>query len=129
MKRDYTGAEDPGVQSVVTIYNYYKKFGHTTEVMGASFRNVGQIVELAGCDLLTISPDLLAKLAASTAPLVKKLDEATAKNSQIERLHLDEKTFRYLVNDDAMATEKTAEGIRKFAADIVKLEKVIAAKL
>lgn len=129
MKRDYTGAEDPGVQSVVIIYNYYKKFGHTTEVMGASFRNVGQIVELAGCDLLTISPDLLGKLAGSTAPLVKKLDEATAKNSQIERLHLDEKTFRYLLNDDAMATEKTAEGIRKFAADIVKLEKVIGAKL
>jgi transaldolase len=129
MKRDYTGAEDPGVQSVATIYQYYKKFGYRTEVMGASFRNVSQIIELAGCDLLTISPDLLGKLAASTEPIVRKLDPANARDAQIERLRLDEKTFRYLVNDDAMATEKTAEGIRKFAADIVKLEKVIADKL
>lgn len=128
-KREYTGAEDPGVQSVGTIYNYYKKFGYKTEVMGASFRNVSQILELAGCDLLTISPDLLAKLAASTEPVTRKLDAAKAKQSDIERLELDEKTFRYLLNDDAMATEKTAEGIRKFAADIVKLEKYIAAKL
>ena len=121
--------QDPGVASVTRIYNYYKKFGYATEVMGASFRNVSQIVELAGCDLLTISPDLLGKLAASTAPIAKKLDPANAKNSPMERLRLDEKTFRYLLNDDAMATEKTAEGIRKFAADIVKLEKVIGAKL
>ena len=128
-KRDYVGAEDPGVQSVTQIFNYYKKFGHKTEVMGASFRNMGEITELAGCDLLTISPDLLGKLAASDEPLVKKLDEAAAKNSDIEKLPLDEKTFRFLVNDDAMATEKTAEGIRKFSADIVKLEKLIAAKL
>ena len=128
-KRDYVGAEDPGVQSVTTIFNYYKKFGHKTEVMGASFRNVGQITELAGCDLLTISPELLGTLAASDAPLVKKLDEAVAKKSDLEKLPLDEKTFRFLVNDDAMATEKTAEGIRKFSADIVKLEKLIAAKL
>jgi transaldolase len=128
-KRDYVGAEDPGVQSVTQIYNYYKKFGHKTEVMGASFRNTGEITELAGCDLLTISPDLLGKLAATDEPLVKKLDEAAAKNSDIEKLPLDEKTFRFLVNDDAMATEKTAEGIRKFSADIVKLEKLIAAKL
>ncbi len=128
-KRDYTGAEDPGVQSVTTIFNYYKKFGHQTEVMGASFRNVGQITELAGCDLLTISPELLGTLAASHEPLVKKLDEAAAKTSDIAKLPLDEKTFRFLVNDDAMATEKTAEGIRKFSADIVKLEKLIAAKL
>ena len=128
-KRDYVGAEDPGVQSVTTIFNYYKKFGHKTEVMGASFRNTGEIVELAGCDLLTISPDLLGKLAASDEPLPKKLDEDAAKNSAIERLALDEKTFRWLLNEDAMATEKTAEGIRKFAADIVKLEKLIAAKL
>jgi transaldolase len=129
MKRDYTGAEDPGVESVTTIFNYYKKFGHQTEVMGASFRNVSQIVELAGCDLLTISPDLLAKLAASQEPVIKKLDEAKAKALEIEKLEITEKTFRFLFNEDAMATEKTAEGIRKFSADIVKLEKVIADKL
>ena len=128
-KRDYAGAEDPGVQSVTQIFNYYKKFGHATEVMGASFRNVSQIVELAGCDLLTISPDLLAKLAASNEPLTRKLDPAAAKTDDIQRLALDEKTFRYLVNDDAMATEKTADGIRKFAADIVKLESFIAGRL
>lgn len=128
-KRDYAGAEDPGVQSVTTIYNYYKKFGHQTEVMGASFRNLGEITELAGCDLLTISPELLAKLAASGEPLVRKLDPAAARQSRIEPLKLDEKRFRWLLNEDAMATEKTAEGIRKFAADIVKLEKFVAAKL
>ena len=128
-KRDYTGAEDPGVQSVTTVFNYYKKFGHKTEVMGASFRNVSQIIELAGCDLLTISPDLLAKLAASTEPVTLKLDAAAAMTSDIEKLSMDEKTFRFLFNEDAMATEKTAEGIRKFSADIVKLEKVIAGKL
>lgn len=129
MKRDYTGAEDPGVQSVTTIFNYYKKFGHGTEVMGASFRNVSQIVELAGCDLLTISPDLLAKLAASDEPLTRKLDAAAAQAANVPRLEINEKAFRYLLNDDAMATEKTAEGIRKFAADIVKLEQFIAGKL
>ncbi len=128
-KRDYVGAEDPGVKSVTTIYNYYKKFGYKTEVMGASFRNTGQIIELAGCDLLTISPDLLAKLASSDEPVVRKLDPETAKASNLEKLVLDEKTFRYLLNEDAMATEKTAEGIRKFAADIVKLEKFIASLL
>jgi transaldolase len=129
MKRDYTGAEDPGVQSVTTIFNYYKKFGYNTEVMGASFRNVSQIIELAGSDLLTISPDLLARLASNTEPLTRRLDPETAKLSGIERMALDEKTFRYLLNDDAMATEKTAEGIRKFAADIVKLEKFIEGRL
>jgi transaldolase len=129
MKRDYTGAEDPGVQSVAAIFQYYKHFGYKTEVMGASFRNTSQIVELAGSDLLTISPDLLAKLAASTDPITKKLDEAAAKAAKVERLNLDEKTFRFLVNEDAMATEKTAEGIRKFSADIVKLEQLIASKL
>ena len=128
-KRDYTGAEDPGVQSVTTVYNYYKKFGYKTEVMGASFRNISQIIELAGCDLLTISPDLLAKLAASDEPITRKLDAEASKLSAIERQSLDEKTFRFQLNDDAMATEKTAEGIRKFAADIVKLEKFIAARL
>lgn len=128
-KRDYIGAEDPGVQSVTTVFNYYKKFGHDTEVMGASFRNVSQIIELAGCDLLTISPDLLAKLAASTELVTKKLDAAAAKNSDIQKIEITEKSFRFLYNEDAMATEKTAEGIRKFSADIVKLEKVIAGKL
>ncbi len=128
-KRDYVGAEDPGVQSVTAIYNYYKKFGHATEVMGASFRNTGEITELAGCDLLTISPDLLGKLAASNEPLVKKLDAAAAKDSDIQKVPLDEKSFRFLQNEDAMATEKTAEGIRKFSADIVKLEKLIAGLL
>ncbi|HSH37625.1 MAG TPA: transaldolase [Chthoniobacterales bacterium] len=128
-KRDYTGAEDPGVHSVQEIYTYYKKFGYETEVMGASFRNLGEIIELAGCDLLTISPELLAKLAASDAPVERKLDPETARAADLKRLQLDEKTFRYLFNEDAMATEKTAEGIRKFAADIVKLEKYVAAKI
>ena len=128
-KRDYTGAEDPGVQSVQEIYTYYKKFGYDTEVMGASFRNVSQIIELAGCDLLTISPDLLAKLAASSDRIERKLSPDQARSADVKRLQLDEKTFRYLFNEDAMATEKTAEGIRKFAADIVKLEKYVAAKI
>ncbi len=128
-KRDFTGAEDPGVQSVSTIFTYYKHFGHQTEVMGASFRNTSQIVELAGCDLLTISPELLAKLAETNEPLTKKLDAAAAKNAQVERVAVDEKSFRFLLNEDAMATEKTAEGIRKFSADIVKLEKVVADKV
>ncbi len=117
------------MQSVTTIFNYYKKFGYATEVMGASFRNTSQIVELAGSDLLTISPDLLGKLAASDEPITRKLDPAAAKSSDIERISLDEKKFRFLLNEDAMATEKTAEGIRKFAADIVKLEHFIASKL
>jgi transaldolase len=128
-KREYTGAEDPGVQSVTSIFHYYKHFGYQTEVMGASFRNVSQIIELAGCDLLTISPDLLAKLAASTETITKKLDVADSKAASIQKIHCDEKSFRFLFNEDAMATEKTAEGIRKFAADIVKLEQVIQAKL
>jgi transaldolase len=128
-KRDYSGAEDPGVQSVQEIYTYYKKFGYKTEVMGASFRNIGQILELAGCDLLTISPDLLEKLSESQEPVERKLGPNRSKDAPIERLEMDEKKFRYLFNDNAMATEKTAEGIRKFAADIVKLEKFIASKL
>jgi transaldolase len=128
-KREYTGAEDPGVQSVTSIFHYYKHFGYQTEVMGASFRNVSQIIELAGCDLLTISPDLLAKLAGSTETITKKLDAADSKSASIQKIHCDEKSFRFLFNEDAMATEKTAEGIRKFAADIVKLEQVIQAKL
>jgi transaldolase len=129
MKRDYQGAEDPGVQSVQEIYTYYKKFGYDTEVMGASFRNKGQILELAGCDALTISPELMEELSESYDAVERKLDREKAKAANIERLELDEKKFRYLLNDNAMATEKTAEGIRKFAADIVKLEKFIASKL
>ncbi len=123
--KEYVGADDPGVQSVQTIYAYYKKFGHKTEVMGASFRNKGQITELAGCDLLTISPNLLEELANATDQLERKLDPAAAADSDIAKIDLDEKTFRYELNDDAMATEKTAEGIRKFAADMIKLEKLV----
>ena len=128
-KRDYTGPEDPGVQSVREIYTYYKKFGHKTEVMGASFRNVSQILELAGCDALTISPELMKELSESTEPIERKLDPEKAKAAKIDRLNLDEKKFRWLLNENAMATEKLSEGIRKFAADIVKLEKVVASKL
>jgi transaldolase len=128
-KRDYTGPEDPGVQSVDEIYTYYKKFDYKTEIMGASFRNVGQIIELAGCDLLTISPELMKELSESYQPVERKLDPAKAKSADVKRLELDEKKFRYLLNDNAMATEKTAEGIRKFAADVVKLEKFVAGKL
>ena len=128
-KRDYTGPEDPGVQSVQEIYSYYKKFGYKTEVMGASFRNTGQIRELAGCDCLTISPELMKELAESQEPLERKLDPEKAKQAKIEKLEMDEKKFRWLLNENAMAYEKTGEGIRKFAADIVKLEKFIASKL
>jgi len=128
-KRDFAPAEDPGVVSVQEIYSYYKKFGHATEVMGASFRNVGEIQELAGCDLLTISPPLLSELQKSTAPLARKLDPETARQSKIEKLPLDEKKFRWLFNENAMATEKTAEGIRLFNADAVKLSQLISGKL
>src|SRR5467141_1258091 len=128
-KRDYTGPEDPGVQSVQEIYTYYKKFGHKTEVMGASFRNTGQIRELAGCDCLTISPELMKELADSNEPLARKLDPDKAKSAKIDKLELDEKKFRWLLNENAMAYEKTGEGIRKFAADVVKLEKFVAGKL
>jgi len=128
-KRDYTGPEDPGVQSVQEIYSYYKKFGYETEVMGASFRNVGQIRELAGCDALTISPELMKELAESQDPLERKLDPEKAKQAKIERLELDEKKFRWMLNENAMAYEKTGEGIRKFAADVVKLEKFVASKI
>ncbi len=127
--RDYAGAEDPGVQSVTEIYNYYKKFGYPTEVMGASFRNVGQIIELAGCDLLTISPKLLEELQNSEDAITQKLDASAAKSMDIEKVACDEKNFRWLMNEDAMATEKTAEGIRKFSADIVKLEALIASMI
>src|SRR5207249_5921808 len=120
-KRDYQGAEDPGVQSVTEIYTYYKKFDIPTEVMGASFRNAGQILELAGCDCLTISPELMEELSKSTEPVERKLVPEKAKQAKVDRLQLDEKTFRWMLNDNAMAYEKTGEGIRKFAADVVKL--------
>lgn len=126
---DYQGAEDPGVISVTGIFNYYKKFGYKTEVMGASFRNSGQIIELAGCDLLTISPNLLEELQNAEGDVVEKLNEADAQSLDLEKLSYDEKAFRFAFNEDAMATEKTAEGIRAFSADIVKLEDLIAGKL
>lgn len=121
------GANDPGVKSVRQIFDYYKKNGIATEVMGASFRNVGQIAALAGCDLLTISPELLAELAAGEAPLAHALDAEAAKRLEIPKVVLDEAAFRYALNEDAMATEKLAEGIRAFAADAVKLEKLMEA--
>jgi transaldolase len=124
---DYLGQQDPGVQSVQRIYHYYRKFGYATEVMGASFRNTSQIIALAGCDLLTISPDLLQQLADSDAPLQRQLDAASSAGMDIERLTLDEKCFRFMQNDDAMATEKLAEGIRAFCADSNKLKQMIAA--
>ena len=129
MKRDYTGPEDPGVQSVQEIYTYYKKFGYKTEVMGASFRNTGQIRELAGCDCLTISPELMKELSESTEPLERKLDPEKAQSAKVDKLELDEKKFRWMLNDNAMAYEKTGEGIRKFAADVVKLEEFVASKI
>jgi transaldolase len=122
-------AEDPGVLSVKYIYNYYKKFGYNTEVMGASFRNIGEIIELAGCDLLTISPNLLAELENNQGELTRKLDPETSKNEDIQQIHLDEKGFRWMHNEEAMAVEKLSDGIRKFTEDLVKLEKFIAAKL
>src|SRR5438477_9247626 len=128
-KRYYHGAEDPGVQSVTEIYDYYKKFDIPTEVMGASFRNTGQILELAGCDCLTISPELMEELSKSTDPVERKLSPEKAKAANVEKLELDEKRFRWLLNENAMATEKLSEGIRKFAADVVKLEKFVASKL
>jgi transaldolase len=125
VETDKTGANDPGVQSVKHIYNYYKKFGIATEVMGASFRNAGQITALAGCDLLTISPDLLASLAASDAPLTQALDADKSKTLDMQHVHYDEAGFRFAMNEDAMATEKLAEGIRAFCVDAVKLEKLL----
>ncbi|MDQ9169733.1 transaldolase [Oxalobacteraceae bacterium R-40] len=125
--QEYSGADDPGVQSVKRIYSYYRKFGHKTEVMGASFRNTSQITELAGCDLLTISPELLQKLAESDAPVTRKLSPELAHASDLQKIELDENAFRFMLNEDAMATEKLAEGIRLFCADAVKLEKLVEA--
>jgi transaldolase len=127
--KDYTPNEDPGVVSVQEIYAYYKKFGYPTEVMGASFRNKGEILELAGCDLLTISPQLLGELKTSTDPVEAKLNPGFAASHKVERFAIDEKTFRWRLNEDAMATEKLSEGIRLFNADAVKLEKHLATLL
>jgi len=127
-KREYAPAEDPGVQSVREIYAYYKTFGHATEVMGASFRSKGEALELAGCDLLTISPELLGEMTRSAEPVPRKLSPDAGKNPKLKRLAVDEKAFRWMLNENAMATEKLAEGIRTFAADAVKLEEYLAGK-
>ncbi len=127
VEADRAGANDPGVQSVAQIYTYFKKFGVETEIMGASFRNVGQIRALAGCDLLTISPELMKELQAGDAPLARALDPGVAKLVPIHAVTYNEASWRFALNDDAMATEKLAEGIRTFAADAVKLEKLIEA--
>ncbi len=126
--KDYAPAEDPGVLSVTQIFNYYKRFGYKTEVMGASFRNKGEILELAGCDLLTIAPSLLKELAESTEPVAKKLDAQKVASLEIERVSFDEKSFRWSHNEDQMATEKLSDGIRLFAADAIKLEALIQKK-
>ncbi|HLT27381.1 MAG TPA: transaldolase [Zeimonas sp.] len=123
--KDYAPEDDPGVLSVRRIYDYYKKFGYPTEVMGASFRSTGQVLALAGCDLLTISPELLGELAASDRRVERRLDPDAAKAKAIERERFDEKAFRWAVNEDAMATDKLAEGIRVFAADVVRLEALV----
>jgi transaldolase len=127
--KDFSPSEDPGVLSVKDIYSYYKKFGYETEVMGASFRNRGEILELAGCDLLTISPQLLGELKSGTEPVERKLSPDLAIAGQFEKVSLDEKAFRWRMNEDAMATEKLAEGIRLFNADALKLEKYLASLL
>lgn len=127
--RDFAPQEDPGVLSVKQIYNYYKKFGYNTEVMGASFRNKGEILELAGCDLLTISPALLSELASSNEPINQKLFADKAAGMDIDRFDLTEENFRWELNENAMATEKTAQGIRVFSQDIRKLEKLIEERM
>ena len=127
VEADHAGVNDPGVKSVHQIYNHYKHFGIATEVMGASFRNVGQITALAGCDLLTISPDFLAILSATNVSLPQMLDATLAKSLELPAVNFDEAQFRFALNDDAMATEKLAEGIRAFCADAIKLEKLMLA--
>ena len=127
--KDFAPAEDPGVQSVKEIYAYYKKFGYATEVMGASFRNKGEILELAGCDLLTISPQLLGELKSSSDTVSRKLSPDSARECQHQRLNLDERQFRWMLNENAMATEKTAEGIRLFNADALKLQQFVSTKV
>ena len=128
-RNDYPPAEDPGVLSVTKIFNYYKKFGHQTEVMGASFRNVAEILELAGCDLLTISPNLLEEMQKTPGTVTRKLDATAARATTLEKISLDEKAFRWAHNEDQMATEKLSDGIRVFAADTVKLEQWVQTKL
>jgi transaldolase len=127
--KDYQGADDPGVQSVTKIYNYYKKFGYKTQVMGASFRNIGEIKELAGCDLLTISPQLLAELEKTEGDLPRKLDPANAKSMQVERIVVDKAAFKKMHAEDRMATDKLKEGIDGFSAALVNLEKLLAKRL
>ena len=127
VESDHAGPNDPGVVSVKQIFNYYKRFGIRTEVMGASFRNTGQVLALAGCDLLTISPELLAQLAASDAPVARALDAAGARTLDLPEQRLDEAGFRLALNQDAMATEKLAEGIRAFVADAIGLEHLLLA--
>jgi transaldolase len=124
--KSFAPAEDPGVQSVTKIYYYFKKFDYPTEIMGASFRNIGEITELAGCDLLTISPELLGELQKTEGILERKLSPEKAKSLKLEKLHLDEKTFRWMLNEDAMATEQLADGIRRFNADAIKLKEYIS---
>jgi transaldolase len=128
-KREYSPTEDPGVLSVTAIYNYYKRHGHKTEVMGASFRNIGEITELAGCDLLTIAPALLAELEGKEGPLPRKLDAAAAKTMPIERIAMDEKTFRAMHEKDRMAKDKLDEGIAGFSKALVSLEQQLASRL
>lgn len=128
-KKSYEAKEDPGVLSVTKIYNYYKKFGYKTVVMGASFRNVGEIRELAGCDLLTISPKLLEELEKSNEPVHKVLSAESAKKCDLEKISLDQAEFRWLLNEDEMASDKLCEGIRKFAVDVRKLEKLLQEKI
>jgi transaldolase len=127
--KDFHGADDPGVQSVTKIYNYYKKFGYKTQVMGASFRNIGEITELAGCDLLTISPQLLGELESTTAELPRKLDPAKAKDLSIEKITIDKATFDKMHAADRMANDKLKEGIEGFSAALVKLETLLANRL
>jgi transaldolase len=125
--REFSAEEDPGVQSVRRVYTYYKRFGYETEVMGASFRNIGQVLGLAGCDLLTISPELLQQLAQTQVEVVRHLDPAAARGAAVERRRFDEHQFRFELNEDAMASDKLAEGIRAFVADIRSLEQLVAA--
>lgn len=125
----YAPSDDPGVKSVTSIYNYYKKYGYKTIVMGASFRNTDEITELAGCDRLTIAPGLLEKLDASTDTVQEKLSEESAKETDIAKIDMNEKVFRWMMNEDAMATEKLAEGIRNFGKDIEKLEAIVKSKI
>ncbi|XP_077177503.1 transaldolase [Paroedura picta] len=128
-KKAYEPSEDPGVKSVTKIYNYYKKFGYKTIVMGASFRNTGEIKALTGCDYLTISPKLLGELSKDTSKLTPVLTVKEAQASDLKKIHLDEKTFRWLHNEDQMAVEKLSDGIRKFAADAIKLEQMIKERM